>query len=198
MPCSTSCALAESCPSCWGLPRVWHLCSVVSVCSASLVKSLVSSLTALCVELLVRLFQAASFRCRARALSTSALAIDAAVASDHNSCASEAELAIMQVHEIPRHGHLHLPLHSPRHFLQLACLPLRACKCDQMDSSHRWMHALHDRQCPTLASHREGVAVPCRQMNSSGGNVSLLMMLAFSARCPAASRALVADVVPTS
>ena len=131
MRCSTSCALPECCPSSWGLPRVWHLCSVVSVCSASLVKSLVSSLTALCVELLVRLFQAASFRCRARALSTSTLAIDAAVAGDHKSCASEAELAVMQVHEIPRHGHLHLLLHSPRHFLQLACLPLRACKCDQ-------------------------------------------------------------------
>ena len=86
--------------SSWGLPPIWLLCSVVSVCSASLVKSFVSSLTALCVELLVRPVQAASSAaelvvpdfacpCPFYAFSTTAVDIDTTVAGDHNSCAFE-------------------------------------------------------------------------------------------------------------
>ena len=54
------------------------------------------------------------------ALSTAMVDIDAAVAGDHDSCASEAELSIMHVHEIPRHAS---SLASP---VPVACPPAAA------------------------------------------------------------------------
>ena len=98
------------------------------------------------------------------ALSTTAADIDAAVASNHNSHASEAELTIVQVHEIPRQSRLHLPLHSPSQFLQLARLPLQVCMCDQTDSSDQGvlteLRQELEQPCDLSHRHQAGFAQP--------------------------------------